>query len=104
MTRTAADCAASFQLFAEYIDPDATTSREAWEAMTINQRIAICQEVIDANLQPPIKMGRPWPADYQKKDVKVVAVRIEGQARREKLRRLGRAWLEKSIDSAQDAT
>ena len=33
MSRTAQDYAADYNLFAEYIDPDATTSREEFEAM-----------------------------------------------------------------------
>ena len=48
-TRTAADYAASFQLFAEYIDPNATVSRQEFDGMTMDQRIALCQEVIENN-------------------------------------------------------
>ncbi len=49
---------------------------------------------------PPKRIGRPpLPAD-QRRDVKIVSVRVEGAERREKLKRLGRAWLERAIDEA----
>ena len=49
MNRTAQDYAAGYNLFAEYIDPDATTSREEFEAMTENERLALIESVMAAN-------------------------------------------------------
>ena len=48
-TYTAEDFASDYRLFAEYIDPDATTSEDEFNAMTFEQRVALCQQVIDAN-------------------------------------------------------
>ena len=56
---------------------------------------------------PKRKPGRPLgstiPAD-QRKDVQIVAVRIEGADRRAKFRRLGRQWLEAAIDRAKETS
>jgi hypothetical protein len=49
MTRTAQDYAENYNLFAEYIDPDATTSREEFEAMTEDERLALIEAVMKAN-------------------------------------------------------
>ena len=49
MIRTAQDYSADYNLFAEYIDPDATTSREEFEAMTENERLALIESVMAAN-------------------------------------------------------
>jgi hypothetical protein len=48
-THTAEEFASEYRLFAEYIDPDATTSEDEFNAMTFEQRVALCQQVIDAN-------------------------------------------------------
>lgn len=52
MTRTAQDYAENYNLFAEYIDPDATTSREEFEAMTKDERLALIEAVMKANSSP----------------------------------------------------
>ena len=52
MTRTAQDYAENYNLFAEYIDPDATTSREEFEAMTEGERLALIEAVMKANSSP----------------------------------------------------
>lgn len=52
MTRTAQDYAENYNLFAEYIDPDATTSREEFEAMTEDERLALIEAVMKANSSP----------------------------------------------------
>ena len=49
MIRTAQDYSADYNLFAEYIDPDVTTSREEFEAMTENERLALIESVMAAN-------------------------------------------------------
>ena len=49
MSRTAQDYATDYNLFAEYIDPDATVSREEFEAMTENERLALIESVMAAN-------------------------------------------------------
>lgn len=49
MQHTAQDFAENFDLFAEYIDPDATTSREEFEAMTMDERLALIEAVMEAN-------------------------------------------------------
>lgn len=52
--------------------------------------------------QPPKNRGgRPRIAPEDRAEV--VAMRISGAARREKLRQLGRAWLERAIDRARPA-
>ena len=49
MSRAAQDYATDYNLFAEYIDPDATVSREEFEAMTENERLALIESVMAAN-------------------------------------------------------
>ncbi len=46
---TAENCASDFALFAEYIDPNATTSEAEFNAMTFEARVAFCQQVMDEN-------------------------------------------------------
>lgn len=46
---TAEDFAADYRLFAEYIDPMATTSEEEFNAMPLEARVALCRQTIDAN-------------------------------------------------------
>lgn len=53
--------------------------------------------------KPGRPLGSTIPAD-QRKDVLVVAVRIEGAERRAKFRRLGRQWLEAAIDRAKETS
>ena len=43
------DYAADYDLFAEYIDPDGTVSREEFEAMEMEERLALIIPVMEAN-------------------------------------------------------
>lgn len=43
------DYAENFDLFAEYIDPDGTVIREEFEAMDMEERLALIIQVMEAN-------------------------------------------------------
>lgn len=51
--------------------------------------------------QPAKRRGRPELPEDERRDVKIVSMRIEGAERRAKLKRLGRAWVERQIDRAK---
>lgn len=57
-------------------------------------------------LVPPKRRGRPpgtgGPRLEPEERAEVVSVRVAGAERRAKLRRLGRDWLERAIDAAEE--
>jgi hypothetical protein len=46
---TAEQFAADYRLFAEYIDPMGATSEDEFNAMSFDERVALCQQTMDSN-------------------------------------------------------
>ena len=54
------EIAQSFDLFGEYVDPDATVSREQFDAMSIEEREALIMETFPGNDDVAIEHRCPY--------------------------------------------
>ena len=97
MTRTAQDYAENYNLFAEYIDPDATTSREEFEAMTEDERLALIEAVMKANSRPSTNEASQ-PQESTMTDVTFSSAICEAQSVYDIARRLANAPTENGAD------